>query len=71
LKLASQYTSRFTHIYIRSNDEFDVKTRMFGPFDRMMEYPATVGANCALGGLHSHYTDLDTGEFELEIAQGI
>lgn len=49
-KLASQYNTRFTHIYIRSNDEFDVRTRMFAPFDGMPEDPATGSANCALGG---------------------
>ena len=70
-KLASQYNTRFTHIYIRSNDEFDVRTRMFGPFDGMMEDPATGSANCALGGLLTHYNDSDAGEFEWEIAQGV
>ena len=70
-KLASQYKTRFTHIYIRSNDEFDVRTRMFGPFDGMMEDPATGSANCALGGLLTHYNDSDSGDFEWKIAQGV
>ena len=70
-KLASKYNTRFTHIYIRSNDEFDVRTRMFGPFDGMMEDPATGSANCALGGLLTHYNDSDAGEFEWNIAQGV
>ncbi len=70
-KLANQYNTRFTHIYIRSNDEFDVRTRMFGPFDGMMEDPATGSANCALGGLLTHYNDSDAGEFEWKIAQGV
>jgi len=70
-KLASQYNTRFTHIYIRSNDEFDVRTRMFAPFDGMPEDPATGSANCALGGLLTHYNDSDSGEFEWKIAQGV
>ena len=70
-KLASKYNTRFTHIYIRSNDEFDIRTRMFGPFDGMMEDPATGSANCALGGLLTHYNDSDAGEFEWNIAQGV
>ena len=70
-KLSSQYNARFTHIYIRSNDEFDVRTRMFGPFDGMMEDPATGSANCALGGLLTHYNDSDAGEFDWNIVQGV
>ena len=70
-KLASKYNTRFTHIYIRSNDEFDLRTRMFGPFDGMMEDPATGSANCALGGLLTHYNNSDAGEFEWNIAQGV
>ena len=70
-KLASKYNTRFTHIYIRSNDEFDVRTRMFAPFDGMPEDPATGSANCALGGLLTHYNDSDSGEFEWKIAQGV
>ena len=70
-KLSSQYNARFTHIYIRSNDEFNVRTRMFAPFDGMTEDPATGSANCALGGLLTHYNDSDSGEFEWKIAQGV
>ena len=70
-KLASQYNTRFTHIYTRSNDEFDVRTRMFAPFDGMSEDPATGSANCALGGLLTHYNDSASGDFEWKIAQGV
>jgi trans-2,3-dihydro-3-hydroxyanthranilate isomerase len=69
-KLASQYNTRFTLIYTRSNDEFDVRTRMFAPFDGMPEDPATGSANCALGGLLTHYNDSASGDFEWKIAQG-
>ena len=70
-KLASQYNTRFVHIYTRSNDEFDVRTRMFAPFDGMPEDPATGSANCALGGLLTHYNDSYSGDFEWIIAQGV
>ena len=70
-KLASQYNTRFTLIYTRSNDEFDVRTRMFAPFDGMPEDPATGSANCALGGLLTHYNDSASGDFEWRIAQGV
>ena len=70
-KLASQYNTRFVHIYTRSNDEFDVRTRMFAPFDGMPEDPATGSANCALGGLLTHYNDSSSGDFEWKIAQGV
>ena len=70
-KLASQYNTRFTHIYVRSNGEVDLRTRMFGPFDGMTEDPATGSANCALGGLLTHYNDSDAVEFEWDILQGV
>ena len=44
---------------------------MFAPFDGMPEDPATGSANCALGGLLTHYNDSDSGEFEWKIAQGV
>jgi len=69
--LASQYNTRFAHIYTRSNDEFEVRTRMFAPFDGMPEDPATGSANCALGGLLTHYNNSASGDFEWEIIQGV
>ena len=70
-KLTSQYNTCFVHIYTHSNDEYDVRTRMFAPFDGMPEDPATGSANCALGGLLTYYNDSDSGDFEWKIAQGV
>ena len=70
-KLISQYNTCFVHIYTHSNDEYDVRTRMFAPFDGMPEDPATGSANCALGGLLTYYNDSSSGDFEWKIAQGV
>ena len=70
-KLTSQYNTCFVHIYTHSNDEYDVRTRMFAPFDGMPEDPATGSANCALGGLLTYYNDSASGDFEWKIAQGV
>lgn len=42
------------HIYVRSNDEFDIRARMFAPFDGVPEDPATGSANCTLVALLTH-----------------
>ena len=70
-KLTSQYNTCFVHIYTHSNDEYDVRTRMFAPFDGLPEDPATGSANCALGALLSYYNDSPSGDFEWKIAQGV
>ena len=31
----------FIHVYLRSGDEFDIRSRMFAPFDGVTEDPAT------------------------------
>lgn len=59
------------HMYVKSNDEFDIRTRMFAPFDGVPEDPATGSANCALTALLAHYDELDSGQFNYKIAQGI
>jgi trans-2,3-dihydro-3-hydroxyanthranilate isomerase len=69
--LASQDVTPYVHIYIQSRDEFDIRARVFAPFDGVPEDPATGSANCALGGLLSHYNDASSGNFEWLIAQGI
>ena len=71
LKIASQDIEPYVHIYIQSGDEFDIRARMFAPFEGVTEDPATGSANCALGGLLSHYNDVSSGNFEWLIAQGI
>lgn len=59
------------HLYLRSGDDFDLRARMFAPFDGVPEDPATGSANCALAGLLSHYSPKPAGSFRWRIAQGV
>ncbi len=59
------------HLYVRSGDEFDIRTRMFAPHDGVPEDPATGSANCALAGLLAHFHDSISGNLEWRIAQGV
>ena len=59
------------HLYTHSNDEFDLRARMFAPFDGVPEDPATGSANCALAGLLAHYDLNISGDFDWRIAQGV
>jgi len=59
------------HLYVRSDDEFDIRARMFAPHDGVPEDPATGSANCALAGLLAHYHDAASDHFEWRIAQGV
>lgn len=58
------------HVYTLSNDDFDIRSRMFGPFDGVPEDPATGSANCALAAMLAHYKEAD-GEYNWHIAQGV
>ena len=59
------------HLYTRSGDEFDIRARMFAPFDGVPEDPATGSANCVLAGLLSHYGAPTDGTTSWRIAQGV
>lgn len=59
------------HLYVRSHDKFDLRTRMFAPHGGVPEDPATGSANCALAGLLSHYDPKATASFGWRIAQGV
>lgn len=59
------------HLYIHSNDDFDIRARMFAPLDGVPEDPATGSANCALAGLLAHCSDQNSGRFSWRIAQGV
>ncbi len=59
------------HLYVRSADEFDLRARMFSPFDGVPEDPATGSANCALAGLLRYYGDAADGVASWRIAQGV
>ncbi len=61
------------HLYVAQDDPqdgFDLRTRMFAPFDGVHEDPATGSANCALVGLLGSLDDAD-GERSWRIAQGV
>ncbi|MBO1256211.1 PhzF family phenazine biosynthesis protein [Alteromonas sp. 5E99-2] len=58
-------------VYIRSDDEFDIRARMFAPQDNVPEDPATGSANCALVAMLSHYKIDTQGEANWRIAQGV
>ena len=57
--------------YARSQDDFDIRARMFSPLDGILEDPATGSANCALGAMLCHYHDAGDGTFSRRIAQGV
>ncbi|HJU43200.1 MAG TPA: PhzF family phenazine biosynthesis protein [Vicinamibacterales bacterium] len=57
--------------YARSHDDFDVRARMFAPFDGVMEDPATGSANCALGAMLAGYDAKHDGTLTYRIAQGV
>ncbi|MFC1696211.1 PhzF family phenazine biosynthesis protein [Pseudomonadota bacterium] len=59
------------HLYIRTSGAVDIKARMFAPLDGVPEDPATGSANCALAALLTHYSPLDSGEFNWRISQGV
>lgn len=59
------------HLYTRSDDGFDLRTRMFAPFDGVPEDPATGSANCALAGLLALRAPGAEHEQSWRIAQGV
>jgi trans-2,3-dihydro-3-hydroxyanthranilate isomerase len=59
------------HLYVRSADEFDIRARMFAPFDGVPEDPATGSAACALAGMLIHCGDGSDGTASWRIAQGV
>lgn len=58
-------------VYVRSNDDFDIRARMFSPLDGIPEDPATGSANCVLAGLLSDLDPAPDGAFAYRIAQGV
>jgi trans-2,3-dihydro-3-hydroxyanthranilate isomerase len=59
------------HVYVRSDDEFDLRARMFSPLDGIPEDPATGSANCALAALLARLDPAIDGSFAWRIAQGV
>jgi trans-2,3-dihydro-3-hydroxyanthranilate isomerase len=69
--LAEGGLARDIHLYMRSDDEFDIRARVFAPLDGVPEDPATGSANCALAGLLSHYDEAPNVRNQWRIAQGV
>ena len=59
------------HVYCRSSDEFDLRTRMFAPLAGIPEDPATGSANCALVALLTECDLRYTSGGAWRIAQGV
>ena len=59
------------HMYVRSDDDYDIRARMFAPLDGVPEDPATGSANCALAGLLAHYAPGDDCDLTWRILQGV
>jgi trans-2,3-dihydro-3-hydroxyanthranilate isomerase len=59
------------HLYVHSRDEFDIRARMFAPFDGVPEDPATGSANGALAALLAGYDPAPSGSFRWRVAQGV
>lgn len=59
------------HMYVRSQDDYDLRARMFGPHDGVPEDAATGSANCALAGLLASLEPQLDGQFSWRIAQGV
>ncbi|MCV2885870.1 PhzF family phenazine biosynthesis protein [Aestuariibacter sp. AA17] len=58
------------HVYTRSEDEFDIRTRMFAPLDGVYEDPATGSANSALAAIIAQHDLPFDGVKSISIAQG-
>jgi trans-2,3-dihydro-3-hydroxyanthranilate isomerase len=61
----------YVFMYVRSNDEFDIRARMFAPTDNIMEDPATGSATCAMVALLTHCNPESDGEYSFRVGQGI
>ena len=69
--LAATGVTPDVHLYTFSNDEFDIRARMFAPLDGVPEDPATGSATCALAGMLTHYKEAADGMFKWRIGQGV
>ncbi len=59
------------YLYTRSNDDYDLRARMFALHTGVIEDPATGSASCNVAGLLAHYDERQDGRFEWRIAQGV
>lgn len=68
--LGSPYKA-LVYVYIRSEGDFDIRSRMFAPLSGVPEDPATGSAACAVAGLQASLESSPSGSFAYRIAQGI
>ncbi len=66
-----EFGQPYLHLYARTSDGFDLRTRQFSSGDPMLEDAATGSANAALAGLLAHYHPDTDGTFRWRIAQGV
>jgi trans-2,3-dihydro-3-hydroxyanthranilate isomerase len=59
------------YIYVKSDDDFDLRARMFALLSGLVEDPATGSASCVVAGLLAHYDERTKGSFQWRIAQGV
>ena len=69
--LAAEGLTPDVHLYVRSEDDFDLRARMFAPLDGVPEDPATGSANAALGALLAAYDPAPEKSFHWRVAQGV
>jgi trans-2,3-dihydro-3-hydroxyanthranilate isomerase len=61
----------YLHLYARSSDGFDLRTRQFGASDPLLEDPATGSANAALVAMLAHHDRSGRTHIAWRIAQGV
>ena len=61
----------YLHVYVRSQDDFDLRVRQLSAGDPMMEDSATGSANAALAALLAHHDARSDGDYAWRIAQGV
>jgi len=69
--LATEGRAPDIHLYVHSDDGFDIRARVFAPLSGVPEDPATGSANCALAGMPGLSNDAQDGQLQWRIAQGM
>jgi trans-2,3-dihydro-3-hydroxyanthranilate isomerase len=59
------------YVYTRTEDDVDIRARMFAPLSGVPEDPATGSAGCAVAALLTHHDQRPAGDYSYRIAQGV
>lgn len=70
-RIASEEVRPSIYLYTRSDDDFDIRARMFAPLGGLAEDPATGSASCVLAGLLAHFDAQRSANYVYRIAQGV